>query len=170
MRACFLTLLAAAAATLAACGPPAPGTSVPIARLCDQPDDSRVRLDGYIRYRRGLLSFCRSTDGKTTDCDLALYADAAPPADFNVMSPPRTAPEPLHARLTLKIGNSPGQMDDLPERFSASDVKLHVEGGKTVGEGARVHIDGEVHIIPAAPEANLPKSCYVTVDWAKAAG
>ena len=163
-------LAAAAVVLLAACtvSPPAPGKAIAIAELCDQPDESRVRLDGWLRYPRGLLSFCREQNGKAVDCDLSLYADAARPPDFNIMAPPPTAPEPVTAKLTLKIGKSPGRMDDLPERFQGSDVKLHLEGDKTAGEGARVVIDGVLHIVPAAPEVNVPKQCYVTVDWASA--
>lgn len=170
MRAPFALTLAAVAATLAACGPPQPGMPVSVADLCDQPDDSRVRLDGYLRYRRGLLSFCSETDGKATSCDLALYADATRPQDFNVLGPPRTGPEPPQARLTVPVGDGAGRMKDLPERFKPSDVQLHLEGGGTATDGDRVVIDGKLRVIPAMPgEESKPKLCFVYVDWAKPA-
>lgn len=161
--------LVIAACTLAACGPPPAGTPATIDRVCDQPDDSRVRLDGHLRYRRGLLSFCETVNGKTTTCDMALYADAAKPADFNVMAPPTPGPEPLNARLTVRIGSGPGQMDDIPDRFTGRDIRLHLEGGTTATDGDRVVVDGKVNIIPTSPDGASPKSCYITVDWAKPA-
>ena len=158
----------AAAATLAACGPPDPGKPVSIAELCNQPDGSRVRLDGWLRYRRGLMSFCSETNGKATSCDLALYADATQPHDFNVLGPPRTGPEPLQARLTVGVGDLAGRMKDLPDRFKASDVKLNLEGGGTATDGDRVLIDGKLAVIPQSPGTeNEPKQCFVYVDWAQ---
>ena len=74
MRARLALALAGVAAALAACGPPEAGKPVSIAELCNQPDGSRVRLDGWLRYRRGLLSFCSETNGQATSCDLVLYA------------------------------------------------------------------------------------------------
>lgn len=162
--------LAGLIACLAGCSPPEPGKPVSIADLCNQPDDSRVRLDGWLRYRRGLLSFCSETNGKTTSCDLALYAEETRPPDFNVMAPPTSGPEPVQARLTVKVGSGPGRMEDLPERFDASDVKLHLEGGKVATDGDRVIIDGKLAVIPSMPgEENEPKTCFVYVDRAEAA-
>jgi hypothetical protein len=39
---------------------PPPGKSVGVEQVCSEPDGSRVRLTGYVRYRRGLMSFCSS--------------------------------------------------------------------------------------------------------------
>lgn len=160
-------LILAACAGLASCGPPPAGTPTPVASACDAADGSRVRLEGYLRYQRGLLSFCHATNGQTTDCDLAIYADPAKPADFNVMAPPPPGPEPVNTRLTLRIGSSPGQMDDIPDRFTASDIKVHLEGGGTATDGSGVIVDGKLHIVPASPDGASPKSCWVDVDWAK---
>jgi hypothetical protein len=159
------------AAVVAACAPTAPaaGKPTPVASVCDQPDGSRVRLDGYLRYRRGLLSFCHERNGATTDCDLALYADAARPADFDVLAPPPAGPDPVQAALTLKIGKSPSQMEDIPERFSAADIKVHLDGGSVAGDGGHVVVDGKLSVIPQSPGQAGPKQCYVTVDWAKPA-
>lgn len=169
MRARLVLALAGVAATLAACGPPEAGKPVSIAELCNQPDGSRVRLDGWLRYRRGLLSFCSETNGQATSCDLALYADEARPQDFNVMGPPRTGPEPLQARLTVKVGGGAGKMEDLPERFQTSDVKLHLDGGKLATDGDRVLIDGKLAVIPPLPgKESEPRTCFVYVDWAQA--
>lgn len=159
------------AAGLAACSPPEPGKPVSIADLCNQPDGSRVRLDGWLRYRRGLLSFCSATNGQTTSCDLALYADETRPPDFNVMAPRPSGPEPLQARLTVKVGSGAGKMEDLPQRFEASDVQLHLEGGKVATDGDRVVIDGKLSVIPPMPgKENEPKTCFVYVDRAQAPG
>lgn len=158
---------AVAALLVAACAAsaPDPGKVVAIERLCDEPDDTRVRLTGWLRYRRGLMSFCQTFGGRET-CDLALYATAEAPTDFDVMRP-QTGPEPAHARLSVPVGGSPGQMDDLPERFLPSDVKLRLEGGGVATEGTRVTIDGKLSVIPGG---DAPKSCYVDVEWAQPAG
>lgn len=165
-----LVLSILTAATLAACAPK-PGTPVSIAELCNQPDDSRVRLDGYLRFRRGLFSFCSTTNGKPTSCDMALYAEAADPPEFNVLVAPKPGPEPLQARLTIGVGDLAGNMNALPERFQASDVKLHLEGGGVATDGDRVILDGKLRVLPPTPgKENEPRSCFVYVDWAQAPG
>jgi hypothetical protein len=63
---------------------PAPGKPVAIEQVCSEADGCRVRLTGHIHSRRGLLSFCSTIGGYET-CDLAPYATAEPPADFNVI-------------------------------------------------------------------------------------
>jgi hypothetical protein len=144
---------------------PPPGKPVAIAAACNEPDKSRLRLTGYLRYRRGLMSFCSNYGGRKT-CDLALYESAERPAPFNIMKP-RTGPEPISARLSVPVGSSPGEMEDLPEKFSDADVKLHLPQDAVAAEGAHVVIDGVVSVIPGDPKAPAaPKSCYVTVEWA----
>lgn len=144
--------------------PPA-GKLVTAAQVCSEADGSRVRLTGTLRYRRGLLSFCSNYGGHKT-CDLALYADAAAPPDFNVMRP-QTGPEPLNTRLSVPVGGQPGEMEDLPEKFQASDVKLHLPNGATASEGSRVTVDGKLSVIPKDPtKPNEPAACYVNVEWA----
>ena len=108
------------------------------------------------------MSFC-STYGKNMTCDLALYATSEAPADFNVMKP-RNEPELLNVKLSVPVGDEPGQMADLPEKFSPSDVVLHLSGGGKASDGTRVTIDGKLSVIPGSS----PKTCYVTVEWASA--
>lgn len=148
---------------------PEPGKAVKIADLCNQPDASRVRLDGFLRYRRGLLSFCSSYGGHKT-CDLELYDSAERPPDFDVMHP-RTGPEPVTAKLSVPVGDGAGEMDDLPKKFTDSDVKVHLKTGASVGEGSHVIVDGKLSVVPGDPKApTAPKSCFVTVDWVSAGG
>jgi hypothetical protein len=94
---------------------------------------------------------------------------AEAPPDFDIMRP-RTAPEPIFTKLSVHVGSDPGDMDALPEKFSASDVKVHIkQGEKTVegGEGAKVTVDGTVSVVPGVQ--NVPRSCFVNVDWASPA-
>ncbi len=158
----MLLILGVAACSASA---PPPGAPVAVARACDQPDGARVRLTGYLRYPRGLLSFCRTVGGKES-CDLALYADATRPQDFEIARAP-AAPEPAAVTLAVSIGDAPGQMRRLPERYRASDVKLHLEGGSTATEGSRIMIDGPVTVTPADLVNGSPRTCYVTVGWAR---
>jgi hypothetical protein len=148
--------------------PPPAGKAVAIENLCNEADGARVRMTGHLGYRRSLLSFCSSYGGKKT-CDLALYASATP-ADFDVMRP-RTKPEPVHARLSIPVGDAPGQMAELPEKFSRSDVVLYLQDKGKASDGSRVTIDGKLSVIPQSlntPGGAAPKSCFVNVDWASA--
>jgi hypothetical protein len=146
---------------------PAPGSAVKISEVCNVPDKSRVRLDGYLRYRRGLMSFCSSYGGRTT-CDLELHQSADKPADFNILRP-RTGPEPVTVKLSVPVGDSAGEMNELPKKFKESDVVLHLPSGATATEGTRIIVDGTVSVIPGDPKTpNASKSCYVTVEWASA--
>jgi hypothetical protein len=164
--------LAAAAllAALVACtpSPPTPGKPVAIGEVCDQPDGSRVRLTGYLRYRRGLMSFCSTFSGRET-CDLALYEDATTPPDFDILHP-ATGPEPVQAKLDVAVGGGPGRIDAIPREFKPSDIQLHLADGAKVSDGAHVTVDGELSVIPPSPgAAPAAKSCYLKVDWATAA-
>jgi hypothetical protein len=148
---------------------PPPGKLVALDKLCDEADETHVRITGHVRYQRGLLSFCSSYGGKKT-CDLALYAGAEKPPDFDVMRPP-TGPEPLHVKISVPVGDDPGEMDDLPKEFTEKDVALHLANDAKAGEGSRVTIDGKLNVLPAQPNlpsGPLPKSCYVKVEWASA--
>jgi hypothetical protein len=158
----FVALLGAVACSKSA---PPTGKVVSAEQVCNEADGSRVRLTGYVRYRRGLLSFCSSYGGHKT-CDLALYADAAAPPDFDIMHPAQ-GPEPLSTRISVPIGAQPGEMDDLPKKFSASDVRVYLPNDGVATEGSRVTIDGKLSVVPGDPkQPNAPKSCFVNVDWA----
>src|SRR5688572_18516442 len=82
--------------------PPPPGKPVALAAACNEPDKSRLRLTGYLRYRRGLMSFC-STYGGNKTCDLELYESAERPPTFDIMKP-RVGPAPVTARLSVPVG------------------------------------------------------------------
>lgn len=147
---------------VSACGKsaPSPGKVVAIDNVCNEADGDRVRLTGHLGYERGLMSFCSTVGGKKT-CDLALYATADKPADWDPLRP-RTGPEPVHAKLNVPVGDAPGEMNDLPKKFSPSDVVLHLPDKGKASDGTRVTIDGTVSIIPQV----APKSCFINVEWA----
>jgi len=133
---------------------------VPLAGVCNETDGSRVRLSGTLRYERSMMSFCSNFGGHKT-CDLELYETAAAPADFDVLNPQK-GPAPITAKLSISIGSDPGQMEELPDKFSATDIKLHLPNGALATDGTHVTIDGSLSVVPAS----TPKSCFVNVDWA----
>jgi hypothetical protein len=144
--------------------PPA-GKVVALDQVCNGVDGSRVRLSGYVRYRRELLSFCSTYGGHKT-CDLQLYADAASPPAFDIMHP-AAGPEPISAKLSVPVGKQPGEMDDLPDKFSASDIHVHLPSDAVAPEGGHVTVDGTLSVVPGDPKTpSAPKSCFVNVDWA----
>jgi hypothetical protein len=140
---------------------PAAGKAVAFEQVCNEADGSRVRLTGYLRYRRSLMSFCSTYGGHKT-CDLELYRDATKPPDYDIMHP-ATGPEPVLAKLSVPVGKQPGEMDDLPSKFSEADIKLHLPSDAIAAEGGKVTVDGKVSVIPSA---SGPKQCFVTVEWA----
>lgn len=124
-----------------------------------------MRLSGYLRYPRGLLSFCSTFGGHKT-CDLELYRDATAPPDFDIMHA-ATGPAPVLAKLSVPVGKQPGEMDELPEKFQAADVRVHLPNDAVAAEGAHVTLDGKLSVIPSDPKTpNAPKACFVNVDWA----
>ena len=138
--------------------PPAPAVS--LEQACNGADGSKVRLTGYLRYRREMLSFCSNYGGHKT-CDLELSASSAPPPDFDVLHPSKE-PEAPSAKLSVPVGTQPGEMDELPDKFKASDIKLHLPNNAAISDGGKVTIDGALSVIPGSS----PKSCFVTVEWA----
>jgi hypothetical protein len=146
---------------------PEPGKPVKIGDVCSQPDKSRVRLTGYLRYRRGLLSFCSTYGGRTT-CDLELYEDGARPPNFDITRP-RTGPEPVTAKLSVPVGDRTGEMNELPKNFKEADIALHLKSGANATEGSHITIDGTLSVVPGDPsKPSAPKSCFVSVEWVEA--
>ena len=172
MRTSLLLAALGTLSVLSACSKsaPAPGKAVALESLCNEPDATRVRITGHIRYQRGLLSFCSSYGGKKT-CDLSLYAGPEKPPDFSVMRP-QTGPEPLHVKVSVPVGGAPGEMDELPKEFKESDVVFHLPNGAKAGEGTKVVIDGMLSVLPEMKNPSdggvMPKTCYVKVEWASA--
>lgn len=165
-----LVLLLPVAFSMLACSKSAPpaGKVVDLDKVCSETDASRVRLTGYLRYRRGLLSFCSTYGGHKT-CDLALSTSAQPEPDWDPLHP-RTAPEAPSAKLSVPVGSNPGEMDDLPEKFKTSDVRLHLPSNGVAIDGSHITIDGKLSVIPTDPSmpnaSGAPKQCFVTVEWA----
>jgi hypothetical protein len=143
---------------------PPPGKSVGLTALCSEADGSRVRLTGYVRYRRGMFSSCDTFSGHKT-CELALYEAPDAPPDFDLMHPSK-GPEPMSARLSVPVGDGPGEMKELPERFSAADVSMHLADQATASEGGHVTIDGKLSVVPGDPKTTTAPSCFVNVEWA----
>lgn len=144
---------------------PAPGKAVSLERVCDEADHSRVRVSGYLRYRRGLLSFCSKFGGHET-CDLELSASAEAPPDFDVMHP-RTTPEATSAKISVPVGDAPGEMPELPAKFKTSDVRVNLPNHGVAIDGSPITVDGTLSVIPSDPKApTAPKACFITVEWA----
>ena len=122
---------------------PPPGKAVDLDKVCSEADASRVRLTGYLRYRRGLLSFCSTYGGHKT-CDLELGSSAQPEPDWDPLHP-RTTPEAPAAKLSVPVGSNPGEMDDLPEKFKTSDVRLHLRNNGNAIDGSRITVDGKTY-------------------------
>jgi hypothetical protein len=161
MKSCMaLVLLVCAGCAKSA--PPA-GKAVSIENACNEADGTRVRVTGYLRSRRGLLSFCSNYGGKKT-CDLALYATAEAPPDWNPMQP-RKGPELPQLKLSVPVGDSPGEMAELPEKFEDKDILVHLPGDATAAEGSKLTVDGKLSVAPAA-NPSQPKTCWVNVEWA----
>jgi hypothetical protein len=167
MRAAIVPLLIGSLGSVVACAKSAPpaGKAVAVEQTCSGEDGSRVRVSGYLRYRRGLLSFCSTYGGHKT-CDLELYRDAEAPPDFSIMHPAK-GPEPVLVKLSVPVGKQPGEMDELPDKFSASDVRMHLPNEAIAAEGAHVTVDGKLSVIPSDPKTpKAPRACFVNVDWA----
>lgn len=148
---------------------PEPGKLVKIGEVCNEADASRVRLTGYLRYRRGLTSPCSNFGGHET-CELELHESGERPQDFDIMRP-RTGPEPVTAKLSVPVGSRTGEMDALPKNFRGADIKLHLKSGGNATEAAHITIDGTVSVIPGDPKApSAPKRCFVTVEWVSSGG
>lgn len=146
---------------------PAPGKAVKLGDVCNEPDQSRVRLQGFLRYRRDMLSFCSTIRGRET-CDLELYESSERPPDFDIMRP-RVGPAPVTAKLSVPVGDDPGEMASLPKKFQASDVAVHLKSGANATDGAQVTVDGTLSVIPPDPaQPNAAKSCFVNVEWVSA--
>jgi len=159
------TLLLLWTFVLAGCAKSAPeaGKPVTVENACNEADGTRVRVTGTLRARRGLMSFCSSYGGKKT-CDLALYASADPPPEWSPLQPNK-GPEPPQLKLSVPVGDAPGEMNDLPEKFSAKDIVVHLPGGAKASEGSKVTVDGKLSVAPAA-NPSQPKVCWLTVEWA----
>lgn len=146
---------------------PAPGKAVKIGDVCNEPDQSRVRLQGFLRYRRDMLSFCSSIRGRET-CDLELYESSERPPEFDIMRP-RVGTAPVTAKLSVVVGDDPGEMNSLPKKFQASDIAVHLKSGANATDGSQITIDGTLSVIPPDPaQPNAAKSCFVNVEWVSA--
>lgn len=144
---------------------PAAGKLVAVDQVCNEADGSRVRLSGYLRYRRGLMSFCSNFGGHKT-CDLELYQDAIKPPDYDILHP-APGPAPITAKLSVPIGKQPGEMDELPPKFTDADIRLHAPNDAVITEGGRITVDGKLSVVPGDPsKPAAPKSCFVNVEWA----
>lgn len=146
---------------------PEPGKAVKIGDVCNEPDQSRVRLQGFLRYRRDMLSFCSSIRGRET-CDLELYESSERPPEFDIMRP-RVGTAPVTAKLSVVVGDDPSEMNSLPKKFQASDIAVHLKSGANATDGSQITIDGTLSVIPPDPaQPNAAKSCFVNVEWVSA--
>lgn len=79
---------------------------------------------------------------------------------------PQKGPEPPQLRISVRTGDNPGEMDQLPKKFKDSDVVVHLPNDGKAGEGSRITIDGKLKVIPGDAKAGAGKSCYLAVEWA----
>ncbi len=152
--------------TVAGCAKsaPPPGKNVEIESACNEKDQTRVRVSGYLRYERSLLSFCSNYGGHKT-CDLMLYASAEKPGDWSPLKRPTgaTGPEPVQIKLSVPVGSAPGEMAELPDKFTEKDIVVHLPNKGAAGEGAKVTIDGTLSVVDTPGQK---KTCWVNVEWA----
>jgi hypothetical protein len=162
----FLLGVAGVSAGCSKSAPP-PGKVVALDQVCNEPDGGHVRLTGYLRYPRAMLSFCSTFGGHKT-CDLQLNDSEEAPPDFDLLRQQKDS-LPVIARLSVPVGDHAGEMDDIATKFKTSDIKVHLPNGALAGDGSKVTIDGVVSVIPTDPKAPAaPKSCFVTLEWAAA--
>ncbi len=151
-------------ALLTGCSKSAPpaGKAIDIENACAEKDQTRVRATGYLRYQRSLLSFCSNYGGHKT-CDLMLYATPEKPGEWSPLRP-KTGPEPAQLKLSVPVGSAPGEMAELPDKFTEKDIVVHLPNKATAPEGAKVTIDGTLSVVDTPGQK---KSCWVNVEWAQ---
>ena len=110
------------------CGPAAEGEKVSITQLCKPAmSGKRVSVPGYFTAE-GLLTMCSSRGGTKT-CSFRLRDSAGnPKPDIGI---------------GLKIGGGESEMQELPEGFKSSDIKIKTVGGKVVGGRAHIQVTGK---------------------------
>jgi hypothetical protein len=169
MRGSLLAVLALLSSVSLACSKARPprGKPVSLAAVCDEPDGSRVRLRGYLRYVRGLTDPCSTNAGRRR-CALELHESSQrPPDPDDAPSPPFVSSKAV--KLSFGVGEGPAEMYNLPSNFTGIGVVVHLESGANALDGSNVTVDGVVtKQAPASPSFEGAKSCLVTVDWIEA--
>jgi hypothetical protein len=152
---------------LTACSksPPPPGEDVTVETACDRPDETQIKVKGTFRYPRKLMGFC-STHGGKQSCDMALYASPEKPQDYDVMRPQAEVVELPHLRLSVPVGDAPGEMGALPKSFSDSDVALKLANDTRASDGSEVTLLGKIRVIEGTFEGKPTKTCWLDVAWA----
>ena len=157
----ILVLLAAACSK----SPPPRGADVTVETACDQPDETQIRVTGTLRYPRKMMGFC-STHGGKQSCDMALYASTETPQPYDVMRPKHEVVTLPHLRLSVPVGDAPGEMAALPKSFTDSDVVLYLADVTRASEGSKVALQGKIRVIEGTVEGQTTKTCWLDVAWA----
>jgi hypothetical protein len=152
---------------LGACAksPPPGGRVVTLDKACDEPSETDVRITGWFRYPRTMMGFCSSYGGKKT-CDMSLYGDPEPPPPRDILHP--TKDQRPRLKLSVPVGDDPGEMAPLPKSYSDADVILHLAGDRKAGEGSKVTVLGKIKVVESAAQGDAPatKTCWLDVAWA----
>ncbi len=167
MRGSSIVLSVLASSALFACSKaPPPGKPVSIAAVCDEPMQSRVRLQGFLRFVRGWNDPCSTTEAGLRRCTLELRESNERPPEDPSASP--SAPS-ANVRLSLPVGDGPAAMNNLPSNFTGIGVVVHLESGANAVEGSYITIDGVVtNHSQTTHSPDAAGRCSVDVDWVQA--
>jgi hypothetical protein len=116
---------------VASCKKKEPAELVAFDRVCtdpkyDAPSEKglagakRMAVEGYLGPPDGLFTRCGD------DCDLRLL--------------PTREVTPGGLTVFFRVGSDDNQMEKLPNRYSAADVKLHSDDGKTLVVGSKIRV------------------------------
>lgn len=119
----FATLLSALA--VAGCGhTPAAGES--IAEVCKKENDGKqLSVSGYLTVPK-MLTFC------SPKCTMHLA--------------PAKVEKDVSLSTAFAVGDGPGEINKLPDTFTAADVDVRDSAGKRFGAGAPVRLTGKVSV------------------------
>jgi hypothetical protein len=123
----YLVVISLLILGLAACGgdePATAGTETAFADVCNESNEGeRVAVEGYLRL----------PDSFTGDFSVVLRL-------FETDSFEGT---PIG--VTARLGTEANQVENVPESYSDTDLKVHLSNGQVVGYGTKVKVSGKMY-------------------------